>query len=94
MCWKPLRKKTDNFFTLIFCISKTIIIKTLFFFGVSVKKVNNMEFENLATNADFHFDFVTNLINEPTDIPASSQNELSVEGLRKHFYLDILAASC
>lgn len=52
-----------------------------------------MELENNSLQADYAYNFVSNLTPEFFE-NTNELNEINVDGVRKHYYLDILAASC
>lgn len=52
-----------------------------------------MEIENISITPDYAYDLVSKFTPETFD-STNELNEISIDGVRKHYYLDILAASC
>ena len=49
-----------------------------------------MEVETKSKNINFSYDLVSNLIYQPPDL----NKDVSLDVMRKHYYQDLLAASC
>lgn len=52
-----------------------------------------MEIENISIKPESAYDLVSKFTPENFD-NTNELNEISIDGIRKHYYLDILAASC